>query len=88
MRLYKLYFPTITLFSIKNMKGKQKFLRFEDNKICLTFDYVNNVKSKNFMREIDKLCIKHDILPSIIKDSRLDKDTVRKCYKNFLTNLN
>ena len=83
MRLYKLYFPTITLFSIKNMKGKQKFLRFEDNKICLTFDYVNNVKSKNFMREIDKLCIKHDILPSIIKDSRLDKDTVRKCYKNF-----
>ena len=65
------------------MKGDQKFLRFEDNKICLTFDYVNNINSQNFMREIDKLCVKHDILPSIIKDSRIDKDTVKKCYKNF-----
>jgi decaprenylphospho-beta-D-ribofuranose 2-oxidase len=83
MRLYKLHNPTITLFSIKNMKGNQKFLRFEDNKICLTFDYVNSINSQNFMREVDNLCVKHDILPSIIKDSRIGKDTVKKCYKNF-----
>mgnify|MGYP001306499025 CR=1 FL=1 len=43
--LFKKYEPTITLFSLKNMSGKQKFLRFEDDKICLTFDYVNNKKN-------------------------------------------
>ena len=32
---------------------------------------------------MDKLCVKHNILPSIIKDSRLDKQTFEKCYKNF-----
>ena len=40
--LFNLHEPTITLFSLKNMSGNQKFLRFEDKKICLTFDYVNN----------------------------------------------
>ena len=43
--LFEKFEPTITLFSLKNMSGKQKFLRFEDNKICLTFDYVNTKKN-------------------------------------------
>ena len=51
--------------------------------ICMTLDYVNNNKNKLFMSEIDKLCIKYNILPSIIKDSRLTKSTVEKCYKNI-----
>ena len=47
--LFKKYEPTITLFSLKNMSGDQKYLRFEDDKLCLTFDYVNNKKSLLFM---------------------------------------
>ena len=36
------------------MSGDQKYLRFEDNKLCLTFDYVNNKKSLAFMSKVDK----------------------------------
>ena len=32
------------------------------------------------MEHLDKLCIKYKILPSIIKDSRLEKDIFDKCY--------
>ena len=79
--LFKKYEPTITLLSLKNMSGKQKFLRFEDDKICLTFDYINNKKNMIFMSKIDSLYSKYEILPSIIKDSRISKETFRDSYK-------
>ena len=81
LSLYKLHKPTITLSSIKNMSGKQKYLRFEDDKLCITFDYVNNKLNQMFLNEIDKLCIKYKILPSIIKDSRLSYNTFESCYE-------
>ena len=77
---YKENSPLITLFSLKNMSGTQKFLRFEDNKVCITFDFVNNSNSRNFLSFIDKMCIKYNALPSIIKDSRLTKELIDKCY--------
>ena len=79
--LFKKHDPTITLFSIKNMSGKQNYLRFEDNRICLTFDFVNNKKNVQFLELIDNLCIKHKALPSIIKDSRISESTINKCYE-------
>ena len=33
-----------------------------------------------FMNLVDKLCVKHKAIPSIIKDSRLNKKTVNDCY--------
>ena len=33
-----------------------------------------------FLKKLDKLCIKYKILPSVIKDSRLNSDTFEKCY--------
>ena len=81
--LFKKYDPTISLISFKNMSGSQKYLRFEGNKICITIDYVNNKKSLLFMSEMDKLCIKFKLLPSIIKDSRLEKNIVENCYEEF-----
>ena len=89
--LYELHEPLITLFSIKNMSGEQKYLRFEDNKICITFDFVNNKKNLNFLNEIDKICIKYKVLPSIIKDSRISKQTFFNCYdqaQEFIDKLN
>ena len=80
--LFKKYEPTVTLFSLKNMSGKQELLRFEDNKICITFDYVNNSKNLLFMSKIDSLYEKYEILPSIIKDSRITKEIFNKSYKN------
>jgi decaprenylphospho-beta-D-ribofuranose 2-oxidase len=73
--------PCITLFSLKKMSGEQKYLRFEDNKICLTFDMVRNNKSTLFLNELYELYIKYNVVPSIIKDSNLDKDTFDDCYK-------
>lgn len=73
--------PTITLFSAKGMKGEQKYLRFEADMICLSINLVRNLKSINFLNELDKLYIKHEIIPSIIKDPRLKKEVVEKCYK-------
>lgn len=78
--LFKLHNPTISLFSFKNMSGEQRLLRFEANKICLTFDYINNKKNISFMKEIDNVCEKLGVIPSIIKDSRLSRTTIEKCY--------
>ena len=33
------------------------------------------------MDEVDKLCIKYNAIPSIIKDSRLKREVLDKCYK-------
>ena len=35
------------------------------------------------MNELDKICEKHHLTPSIIKDSRLKLETIEKCYKDF-----
>ena len=73
--------PCVTLFSLKKMSGEQKYLRFEDNKICLTFDMVRDNKSTVFLNELYRLYIKYNVVPSIIKDSNLDKNTFDNCYK-------
>ncbi len=76
-----IYKPTITLFSIKEMQGNQEYLRFEGNMTLLTFDVTKNNKNSIFMDEVDKLCIKYNAIPSIIKDSRLKREVLDKCYK-------
>ena len=63
------------------MSGEQNFLRFEDNKVCVTFDFIKNKSSISFMNEVDKLYTKYDILPSVVKDSRINKEVFYKTYK-------
>ena len=45
----------------------------------------SDVSDKNFlfMSEIDKICVKLRITPSIIKDSRLSKKVVEQCYPEY-----
>jgi len=66
------------------MSGEQNFLRFEDNKVCVTFDFIKNKSSLSFLNEVDKLYTKYDILPSVVKDSRINKDVFYKTYKQAL----
>tara|TARA_B100000242_G_C43028438_1_gene479002 strand:+ start:42 stop:1370 length:1329 start_codon:yes stop_codon:yes gene_type:complete len=80
--LYEIYKPTITLFSLKNMSGAQSLIRFEDNKMCITFDFIKNKSSLSFMEEVDKLYLKYEILPSVIKDSRIKKEIFYDSYKH------
>jgi decaprenylphospho-beta-D-ribofuranose 2-oxidase len=42
---------------------------------------VRNNKSTLFLNELYELYIKYNVVPSIIKDSNLDKDTFDNCYK-------
>ena len=81
--LYKKYNPNITLFSLKKFKGENNYLRFEDNGICFTFDLIKNSNSLKFLDMLDKICEKYQFIPSIIKDSRLRVETIKKCYKNY-----
>ena len=81
--LFKKIKPTITLFSIKNMSGNQNYLRFENEGICISFDFTSEKNNLFFLEQLDKLCIKYNGLPSIIKDSRLSKQTVISCYPNY-----
>ena len=67
-------------FSFKNMKGEQKFLRFEGEGICVTLDFTNKNKNLNFLNKIDFLCIKYGVIPSLIKDSRISKKIFNKCF--------
>ena len=48
---------------------------------CITINIANNQKSLNFMNELDKLYIRYEVLPSIIKDSRMKREVLDKCYK-------
>ena len=66
------------------MSGQQKYLRFEDNKVCLTFDYINTKKNLIFMSKIDDLYSKYQILPSIVKDSRISKEFLIIAIKKSL----
>ena len=43
----------------------------------LTWQNSNSIK---FIDELDKVCVYHSLTPSIIKDSRLKLDTIKKCY--------
>ena len=81
--LIKKFQPSITLISLKKMSGEQKYLRFEADRICLTLDLINSKLNRDFMEKLDKICIKHNVIPSVIKDSRLDKKVVQNCYKDF-----
>lgn len=78
--LHKKLNPSITLFSLKIFKGKQKFLRFEKNGVCVTFDFIRNNKNIFFLSKLDKLYAKYKILPSVIKDSRIQNNVIEKCY--------
>ena len=75
--------PEITLFSIKKIKDTESYLRFSGEGFCFTFDFVNNKKNLNFLDTIDKICIKYNLKPSIIKDSRLGKNIIKECYDGY-----
>jgi len=77
------YEPEIVLFSIKKIIGEELFLRFENTGICFTFDFSKKDKNLNFLDKLDVLCIKHKLKPSIVKDSRLNSNTVQNCYNGF-----
>ena len=53
---------------------------------CSTSEITISDRSGGIFEESNKngrICEKYELIPSIIKDSRLNLDTIKKCYKDY-----
>jgi len=66
--------------SMKLFKGRQKFLRYEMDGVCVTFNFARTERTLNSLPRLDKLVIAMGGLPNLIKDSRIPRDVVAACY--------
>lgn len=66
--------------SMKLFKGRQKFLRYEMDGVCVTFNFARTERTLNSLPRLDKLVIAIGGLPNLIKDSRIPRDVVAACY--------
>jgi decaprenylphospho-beta-D-ribofuranose 2-oxidase len=72
----------ITLSSLKIFKGKQKYLYFSQDGVCLAIDIPSNQKTTEFFNSLDELMKKYEGIPNISKDSRLTPK-IAKCYTQY-----
>jgi decaprenylphospho-beta-D-ribofuranose 2-oxidase len=72
--------PPSTFISMKMMTGNESHLRFERHGLCVTINMLRNRAGQDFAATLDDLTGGFGGLPSIIKDSRLSKGMVEKCY--------
>src|SRR6185503_14318035 len=80
--LSKSHIP-ITLASAKLFAGKQDLLRFTADGICFALNFSRSERSPDFLSYLDKLLMKCEGIPNIIKDSRLSAQTVADCYPEY-----
>jgi decaprenylphospho-beta-D-ribofuranose 2-oxidase len=66
--------------SMKPFKGRQRFLRYEMDGICVTFNFARTERTLNRLPLLDKLLIDAGGLPNLIKDSRIPREVVAACY--------
>lgn len=71
------------LLSMKLFKGTRKFLRFEENGVCITLNFARAAEVPLFLEKLDELTVAAGGIPNIIKDSRLPLSTVLKCYPHY-----
>jgi decaprenylphospho-beta-D-ribofuranose 2-oxidase len=72
--------PPAVFISLKLMTGEESYLRFERHGLCVTINMVRNGAAHDFAPVLDELAVSLGGLLSIIKDSRLPKSVVEKCY--------
>jgi decaprenylphospho-beta-D-ribofuranose 2-oxidase len=77
--------PPTTFISLKLMKGEASYLRFERHGLCVTINMLRSAVGREFAAVLDELTKGFGGLPSIIKDSRLPKPVVEKCYAGIAT---
>lgn len=66
--------------SLKLFKGRRRFLRYEMDGLCVTFDFARTQKTLKGLPLLDKLLIDTGGLPNLIKDSRIPREVVSACY--------
>jgi decaprenylphospho-beta-D-ribofuranose 2-oxidase len=67
------------------MTGSGSHLRFERHGLCVTVNMIRDGAGHDFASVLDELTARFGGLPSIIKDSRLPKAVVEKCYAGIHT---
>jgi decaprenylphospho-beta-D-ribofuranose 2-oxidase len=73
----------ITLASAKFFEGKQELLRFAGKGVCFALNFPRCPEADKFLRFLDELCLRLQLLPYIAKDSRLPLAVVRACYPEY-----
>jgi decaprenylphospho-beta-D-ribofuranose 2-oxidase len=66
--------------SMKLFKGSQKYLRYEMDGVCVTFNFARTERTLDTLPQLDKLVIVMGGLPNLIKDSRIPREVVAACY--------
>jgi decaprenylphospho-beta-D-ribofuranose 2-oxidase len=69
--------------SMKFFGGNQRFLRFERDGVCVTLDLARDQAALSALPRLDELTIAAGGIPNIIKDSRLPRDVVKRCYPEY-----
>lgn len=75
--------PNVNIISLKPFRGNQKFLQFCKDGFSVVLEFPNSESTMRFFPKIDQLVISHEAIPNIIKDSRLPKSVVEKCYPEY-----
>lgn len=80
--LHKRNIP-VTLASAKLFAGQQDLLRFTGDGICFAMNFSRGQEANELMQELDRLVAQCKGIPNIIKDSRLSKEVVAKCFPEY-----
>ena len=75
--------PPSVMISMKRFRGMQRLLSFEGDGVCVTIDFARDDATSRFLAAFDEMCITAGALPNVIKDSRISRETVERCYPDY-----
>lgn len=75
--------PDLCSLALKPFRGNKKFLQYCENGLSIALDFKNSPSTSQFIPKIDELVMSYGAIPYIIKDSRLPKNVVEKCYPQY-----
>ena len=80
--LWKKYYTPILITSCKIFGGRKKYLHFDGSGLNFSIDIIKDRTSLRFLSHLDKINIKYDCISNIMKDSRLQSETIIEQYKD------
>jgi len=75
--------PPLVMASLKLFRGEKRFVRFEADGVCFTFDLVRSSETRAFLERLDRITLEASGLPHIVKDSRLPAEVVARSYEGY-----
>ena len=75
--------PMISLCHLKVFSGNGIYLRFDGSGYCLALHFYNNSNGIKALEEIDKINLSHGCKVNLIKDSRLNVESINSQYNEI-----